>query len=310
MAKEIIVSAEHNNTKLLKVLQKTAPDIASVGIFKLLRKGKISVNNEKVKDHTLLVKTCDVIAIDDVTSKTPKQAVPKIMEFHPEVLFEDECLYVINKPGGLAVHSGAGDTGQTLIDILNGQRSKQEGQVFLVHRLDKFTTGVLILAKSREIAGKLQDIIASEQDKKITKQYTGIVFGNTPVKGSCIEPLDNRPAETYFSRVSSRRWHDQHLSTLDISIKTGRKHQIRRHFADRGFPIAGDDDHGNWKLNKLFFSEFRIKGSMLHCRRIRFLHPVSNMMMDISAPVPEVFLRVMKTQDNKVHTRPARGTKN
>lgn len=206
------------------------------------------------------------------------------------ILYEDDEIYVINKPAGLSVQGG-----KDVKHSLDNDFSLQTGQkVYLVHRLDKDTAGLMIVAKSPFAASKWTKLVGS---KEVKKEYIAICAGqekvNFPVKGSIAEEIiqhgQKKKALTEYEvekiwniPLSEEDWEDK-LSFYKIRLKlqTGRMHQIRIHLANNSLPIAGDDQHGNFKLNKMLRKVHKIK--QLQLASVRLTIP-SGKVFEITLP--------------------------
>ena len=189
------------------------------------------------------------------------------------VLYEDEEIYVINKPAGLSVQGGQGVT-----HSLDNDFAKQVGfKVFLVHRLDKDTSGLMIVAKTPFAAAKWTKLISSKIVKKeyiaicagAMKQKKGVITENVTQHGS------EKSAVTYYNVEEEKQvqteiegFENITLSVIRLKLETGRMHQIRIHLAKNGCPIAGDDQHGNFKLNKALKKSLKIKSLLLASVRL------------------------------------------
>ncbi|EID84100.1 Pseudouridylate synthase, 23S RNA-specific [Treponema sp. JC4] len=189
------------------------------------------------------------------------------------VLYEDDEIYVINKPAGLSVQGGQG-----VKHSLDNDFALQTGQkVYLVHRLDKDTSGLMIVAKSPFAASKWTKLISS---KAVKKEYIAICAGKMKdKKGVITEKLiqhgSEKSAVTYFTVEEEKNFTTEiegyeniSLSFLRLKLETGRMHQIRIHLAKNGCPIAGDDQHGNFKLNKALKKALKIKSLLLASVRL------------------------------------------
>ena len=190
------------------------------------------------------------------------------------VIYENNEIYIINKPAGLAVQGGQG-----IVHSIDRDFAEQTGQkVYLVHRLDKDTSGLMIIAKNPASASKWTKLIGS---KLVKKEYTALCAGIMPektgiIKEEIIQHGDSKPAVTHYS--VEKEWSigisdngdDSviQLSLIRLILETGRMHQIRIHLAKNGCPIAGDDQHGNFKLNKILKKACRIKKLQLAAVRL------------------------------------------
>lgn len=223
------------------------------------------------------------------------------------VVYEDDEIFVINKPAGLAVQGGEG-----IAHPLDQEFSKQVGfKVYLVHRLDKETCGLMVVAKNPKAASKWIELIASKQ---VQKEYTAISFGqpvlngkvqkNGSISSSVVKKKGNNQQEqsaiTNFTLEKS--WEKEvsaptednpdskvsfSFSKIHLKLGTGRMHQIRIHLASVGAPICGDDRHGAFKLNKLAKKHLKIKNLLLCSQRLTI--PTSDGKKSLEIPLPEYF---------------------
>ncbi len=214
-----------------------------------------------------------------------------------DVLYEDDCLLVINKPAGVAVHGGSG-VSFGVIEQLRAANPKAKF-LELVHRLDKETSGILVLAKKRSALVKLHEQV---REGSIDKRYQALVHGQWKNQRQHIRsPLlkyhtadgerrvrvdpDGLASHTVFNVLE--RYPD--FTLLEAELKTGRTHQIRVHLASSGYMIAGDDKYGDFDLNKRLQKAENggLKRMFLHAYRITFIHPETGRPITIEAPLPE-----------------------
>lgn len=223
-----------------------------------------------------------------------------------EVLFEDECLLAVNKPPGVVAHPTHAHTGGTLLNALFGYaRTWPDGQrPSLLSRLDKFTSGVVLVAKTAAIHASLQRSLAA---RTAEKDYLAIVYGRPPVSGTIDlklqrDTVDRRrvvaaatrgtPSMTRFERLSLVRvGPGVVLSLLRCRLVTGRTHQIRVHLASSGWPIVGDPVYGEPRWANVTDDTARdhlraFPRQALHAWRLTFVHPITHMILCIEAPVP------------------------
>ncbi|MCQ2573157.1 MAG: RluA family pseudouridine synthase [Treponema sp.] len=194
------------------------------------------------------------------------------------VLYENEEIYIINKPSGVAVQGGSG-----ISHPLDEEFAKQVGQkVHLVHRLDKDTAGLMIVAKTPQAASKWTKLISSKQ---VQKTYTAYCFGSLSKKKGVINDTviqhgENKVAVTNYQVLEEfdvsvvtqseegEKSQNIKVSKISLELQTGRMHQIRIHLSKNNCPIIGDDTHGNFKLNKLFKKVYKIKNLQLYSTRL------------------------------------------
>ena len=203
-----------------------------------------------------------------------------------EILYEDDNIIIINKPAGLAVQGGKGV--KTSLDRLLAQiRSPSP---LLVHRLDKDTSGALLVAKGKEEAARFSRLINS---KKTTKQYMAVCAGCPKNNEGIIndELLINgvqKKSQTKYKVIKKAILPEIELeySVLELELGTGRMHQIRRHLSMNGNPILGDDKYGNFLLNKKLHKAIGLKRLLLHAAKITIKEEIN---LDINAPLPDYF---------------------
>ncbi|MDR1388475.1 MAG: RluA family pseudouridine synthase [Treponema sp.] len=215
----------------------------------------------------------------------------------PDIIYEDEYILVLNKPSGLAVQGGSG-VAVSMDDMLK----KLSPRPLLVHRLDRDTSGVLITAKSAREAARCEGVFLSGG---AGKHYRAVCAGEPPQTGIIAGGLTVRGREKYahtsFTLVSSgdlaalfnKEEELGRYSLLEITITTGRMHQIRRQLAASGWPVLGDDKYGDFSLNRRLKKSIGVKRLMLHAYMLRF--PAANgAMLEFRAPIPGAFLPYLK----------------
>ena len=217
------------------------------------------------------------------------------------VLYEDENLLVFNKPAGLPVQGGAGI--ETSLDSLLAEVYKT--QIYLVHRLDKETSGVIVTAKTRECANACA-MLFSDHQKGIKKTYLAVCAGIPDKKGTINEKLLIKGKEldastSYESKettaipgLSGKLGNYEGISLVELKPSTGRMHQIRRHLAQLGHPILGDDKYGDFALNKKLKKTHGVKNLLLHASAICLPSSLVKNGIEICAPVPDYFKEPLK----------------
>src|SRR5471030_1817575 len=260
-------------------------------IYRILRSGEVRVNSGRV-DATYRLQDGDKVRIPPMRlgEKAPAAKVPKS---ELPIVFEDEGLLAIAKPAGLAVHGGSGVS----FGVIEQVRAARPEAKFLelVHRLDRDTSGLLLLAKKRAVLIALHELIRSGQ---MDKRYLVLVQGKWPSGKQHVKLKLQR----YVTGAGERRvsvddeGRESHTvfeleracgaySLLRAQLKTGRTHQIRVHLAHLGFPIAGDDKYGDFDLNKRLDKQ-GLKRMFLHAWKLAFLHPLSGDRLRFEAPLP------------------------
>jgi 23S rRNA pseudouridine955/2504/2580 synthase len=270
-------------------------------IYRILRSGEVRVNKGRI-DAQYRLETGDIVRVPPIrTAQTGQdQAHVPIPAAQFDVLFEDEALLVINKPAGVAVHGGSG----VAFGVIEQMREMRPQGRFLelVHRLDRETSGVLMLAKKRSaLVGLHEQIRENRMDKRYYAAVHGEWAGDWGRRRTVKEPLhkfftpdgerrvrvqpDGLPSHTVFNLVD--RWPGYAL--LEAELKTGRTHQIRVHLQHLGLPIVGDAKYGDFALNKaLARANARpgIKRMFLHAHRLKLAHPLTGDTLQFDAPLP------------------------
>jgi 23S rRNA pseudouridine955/2504/2580 synthase len=226
------------------------------------------------------------------------------------VVFEDEALLVLDKPAGVAVHGGSGVSFGVIEQL---RRSRPQAKFLeLAHRLDRETSGLLIVAKKRSALTQLHDQF---RDGQIAKRYLALVKGHWPnpvqhVRLALEKYLtedgerrvsvnaDGKPAHSIVRRVA--RW--QNFSLVEVELKTGRTHQIRVHLTHLGFPLAGDDKYGDFALNRDLM-KVGLKRMFLHAAKLGLPHPLTSERIDLESPLPgdlQAFIDQLNRNERRV----------
>ncbi|MRR50084.1 MAG: RluA family pseudouridine synthase, partial [Rhodocyclaceae bacterium] len=209
------------------------------------------------------------------------------------VVFEDEALLVVDKPAGVAVHGGSGVSFGIIEQLRRGR--PQARFLELAHRLDRETSGLLIIGKKRSALNQLHDLF---RQGKVEKRYLALVRGSWRNALQHVRlPLHKYLTADGERRVSvSEEGKDAHsivrlvarwenFSLVEVELKTGRTHQIRVHLSHLGFPLAGDDKYGDFGLNK-DLQKAGLKRMFLHAAKLRFPHPLTGEVVELGAPLP------------------------
>lgn len=296
----LIVDSESAGQRLDNFLVRILKGVPKSHLYRIVRSGEVRINGGRVDISYRIVAGDEVrvppirVAAADDLQKNPANATrARRVEF--PVLFEDDALLVINKPAGIAVHGGSGlDFG--VIEALREQRPEARF-LELAHRLDRETSGILLVGKKRSSLRVLHDMFRHGGSDK---RYLALVSGRwTDAVKDVRLPLNKYLTDEGERRVSvggdegkfahtifRKSLCGDRFSMVEAQLKTGRTHQIRVHLAHLGFPIAGDDKYGNFALNKKLVGE-GLKRMFLHAWRIRFPHPVSGDLLTIEAPLPK-----------------------
>ena len=291
---EFIVTDNFDNIRIDKYVSSQIKEQTRSFLSKLIEEGNVSVNGKVVsKNHKVKVK-------DDVKVTIPP---PKTLDTLPQnipldIIYEDDCLLVVNKPKGMVVHPAVGNYENTLVNALlyhcGNSLSGINGVLRpgIVHRIDKDTSGLLIVAKT-DIAHK--SLAKQIKEHSFKRQYQAVVYGNFKIdkdtisapigrnprdrKKMCVIDKNSKEAITHFE-VVNRYGVFTHIA---VTLETGRTHQIRVHMAYIGHPVAGDEVYGPKNVIK------ELKGQCLHAGLIGFNHPITNEYMEFSTKVPQYF---------------------
>ena len=300
----IQVSAAQVNQRLDNFLLKTLKNVPKTRIYRIIRKGEVRVNKKRCKpDYKLVIG--DLIRVPPVWVEQHHDAksyiAPDLIEtIEQAVLFENKHLMVIDKPAGLAVHSGSGIS-FGLIDIM--RRIRPETEIELVHRLDRDTSGCLLLAKHRQSLLEMQRRL---QDNSLNKNYLAVVKGHwsgqksevthalkktTMANGERRVRVDPAGQKALTRIVKVTR--GEGYSLLSIQLLTGRTHQIRVHCQAEGHEIAGDTKYGDENFNKAMRKQ-GVKRLMLHASRLELPQTEFNPELVVNANPPDSFNQLMK----------------
>ena len=276
-------------------------------VYRILRSGEVRVNKKRI-DQTYRLQAGDIIRIPPV--KTAEREEKRIPDARFDILYEDDSILVINKPAGVAVHGGSG-VSFGVIEQLRAMRPEAKF-LELVHRLDKETSGILVLAKKRSALTRLHEQI---REGAIDKRYQALVHGNWknqrqhvrlpllkyhPTDGERRVRVDaaGQASHTVFNVLR----HYPDFTLLEAELKTGRTHQIRVHLASSGFVIAGDEKYGDYELNRQLQKgkkgEDALKRMFLHACKITFVHPETGKPVTITAPLPDECAGYLKTLES------------
>jgi len=292
------ISSEQAGQRIDNYLITLLKGVPKSRIYRILRKGEVRVNKGRIKP-TYRLKADDVVRVPPVRMEdkpTPIRPPDAQMErLENAIIFEDKGLIIINKPAGLAVHGGSG-LSFGVIELLRASRPTAP-YLELVHRLDRDTSGCLMIAKKRSYLRHLHDQL--RMDKKIRKHYRALLCGhwdkgkhheNAPLlkvahsSGDRMVRVDEngKQSHTLFKSITTHK----QASYMEIELFTGRTHQIRVHAAHCGHPVAGDDKYGNNDCNREL-KKIGLKRLFLHAYRLEFEHPGSGQEMDIIAPISD-----------------------
>ena len=300
----IEVTDEHDGQRLDNFLMRLCKGVPKSHIYKAVRGGEVRVNKGRVSPDDRLA-TGDIVRVPPMRlpSPTEKRAVPP-GEF--PIVFEDEGLLVIDKPAGVAVHGGSGVS----FGVIEALRASRPDARFLelAHRLDRDTSGLLLIAKKRNVLLSLHEMFRTSGGRK---HYFALVEGDwvndrqhirfaltkwttqTGERRVKVDP-EGQLAHTIVSSV--KRFNG--FSLVDAELRTGRTHQIRVHLAASGFPIVGDDKYGRDETTAQF-SRMGLSRMFLHAHRLEMPHPLTKEPMILEAPLPKACQQILGQLETK-----------
>lgn len=297
--KDYKVNEELVGLRLDKAVSIKDKDLSRMAVQRLIEEENILVNGKKTKASYKL-NLDDVVTI---VKEEPKEVEIVAQDIPLDIVYEDNDILVVNKQKGLVVHPGNGNPDGTLVNaIMNHCKDSLSGiggeiRPGIVHRIDKDTSGILIIAKNDKAHINISDQIKNHEVKKT---YIALVRGIVKENMATIDmPIarsnkdrtkmavarDGKNAVTHIKVLERFKG----FTLLEVNIETGRTHQIRVHLSEIGYPIVGDYVYSNGK------NPFDVVGQMLHSMKIEFRHPVTNEQMKLEAKLPEYFEKVLET---------------
>ncbi|MDK2932419.1 MAG: rRNA synthase [Clostridiales bacterium] len=296
--RQLKVKAEEHNIRIDKYLSDRINDLSRSYVQKIIQDGLVQVNGKNVKSN-YKVKGNDII---DIKIPKPEKLEVKAEDIHLDIIYEDTDLLVVNKPQGMVVHPAAGNYTGTLVNALmkhcGNNLSAINGVIRpgIVHRIDKDTSGLLLVAKNNQAHLKLAKQI---KNHSLTRRYVAIVYGNiknnvgtidAPIgrhpidrKKMCVTTKNSRNAITHFNVIEKLA----HFTYIECKLETGRTHQIRVHMSYIGHPIVGDPVYGPKK------DKFNLNGQALHAKLLGFIHPTTQEYMEFEVSPPPYFEKIL-----------------
>jgi 23S rRNA pseudouridine955/2504/2580 synthase len=302
----LTVGEESAGQRIDNFLLRVLKGVPKSHVYRILRSGEVRLNRGRVGPDARLAPG-DVVRIPPLRmAKAAKQQAVPARAFRPGVLYEDDALVAVDKPAGLAVHGGSG-IALGLIEQLRAARPEARF-LELVHRLDRDTSGVLLIAKKR---AALVDLHAQLRDGTMDKRYLVLVRGpwrdamrkvDIPLHKFVTREGERRVrideggqrAITIFRRLEARPRHTPPVALLEAELRTGRTHQIRVHLAHLGHALAGDDKYGDFAWNRELARK-GLKRMFLHARRLTFRHPTNGREMTVESALPAELARFAAT---------------
>jgi len=298
---EYVVSDEYEGLRIDKLLSELSPSFSRTYIRKLIDDKKVFCNGKNVKASFCISEN------DYIKMEIPPAEIPEILpqDIPLDIIYEDEDVLVVNKPKDMVVHPAAGHYKDTLVnavmyhchDNLSGINGVMRPGI--VHRIDKDTTGSVIICKNDNAHQKIAEQL---KEHSINRVYHAICYGVIKEDEGTIETLIGRSANdrkkmavvtsggkeavTHFRVL--KRFEEDNMTYIECRLETGRTHQIRVHMAHIGHPLLGDEVYaGNRK------SRFKLKGQCLHAKTLGFIHPTTKEYIETDAPLPEYFSHLL-----------------
>ena len=272
-------------------------DVSRSKVSKMIKNEEILVNGKKTKNSYIL-KENDLVEVGEIKEEI-MQALPEKMDL--DIIYEDDDVIVVNKPNGMVVHPAVGNKSKTLVNGLlyhskNLSTINGEFRPGIVHRIDAYTTGLLMVAKN----DKAHKILAKElEEKKTTRKYIALVWGiintdtgtiDAPIgrdindrKKMAGTDINSKDAITHFKVIERY----SNATLIELKLETGRTHQIRVHMNYIGYPVVNDPVYGRRKL-------IDNTGQCLHAKTLGFIHPTTHEYMEFDSPLPPCFENILK----------------
>ena len=298
-----IVTENEKGKRLDAYIATKNENITRTSAQRMIEEGNILVNGKKQK-------VAYKINTDDVVTVVPEEIKEISIDAEDipiNVIYEDNDIIVVNKPKGMVVHPANGNYNGTLVNAIMGMCKETlsgiggELRPGIVHRLDKDTSGLLIIAKNDKAHVKMSDQIKNHEVKKT---YIALVRGVIKENEATIDmPIGrstsdrkkmavNKEGKNAITHIKVLKRYDKY-TLLQVNIETGRTHQIRVHLSYIGYPIIGDTTYSNGK------NEFGVVGQCLHAKSLEFKHPITGKEMKLEAPLPEYFQDIINKLDNE-----------
>ena len=292
------ITEENSNIRIDRYLAEQCPDLSRSYIQKLVKDGAVFVNNRQIKANY------KVQPQDQVILTIPDMQVPDILpENIPlDILYEDQWLLVVNKPKDMVIHPSAGHMEGTLVNAVMAHCGEHLSGINgvlrpgIVHRIDKDTTGALLICKDDTVH---RDLAEQLKVHSIKRRYRAIVQGNLKEDQGTVDapvgrhPTDRKKMAVNYKNGKEAVTHYQVLERfgnatyIECRLETGRTHQIRVHMASLGHPLLGDTIYGSSK------NPYHLQGQALHAMILGFVHPITREYLEFQAPLPEYFIKLL-----------------
>ena len=293
------VASDTVSVRIDRYLTEQCPELSRSYIQKLLKDQKVKADHKTVKANYKVQPGQEIVV--EIPDAEPLDIQPEDIPL--DILYEDPYLLVVNKPKGMVVHPAAGHTGGTLVNAVMAHCGENLSGINgvlrpgIVHRIDKDTTGALLVCKTDEVHRSLAKQL---KEHSIKRRYRAIVRGNLKEDTGTIEgPIGRHPTDRKKMAINYKNGKDAvtHYKVLErfgqytyveCRLETGRTHQIRVHMSSIGHPLLGDTVYGSGK------DPFHLEGQTLHAMILGFIHPITGEYMEFSAPLPEYFLKLLE----------------
>lgn len=293
------VASDTVSVRIDRYLTEQCPELSRSYIQKLLKDQKVKADHKTVKANYKVQPGQEIVV--EIPDAEPLDIQPEDISL--DILYEDPYLLVVNKPKGMVVHPAAGHTGGTLVNAVMAHCGENLSGINgvlrpgIVHRIDKDTTGALLVCKTDEVHRSLAEQL---KEHSIKRRYRAIVRGNLKEDTGTIEgPIGRHPTDRKKMAINYKNGKDAvtHYKVLErfgqytyveCRLETGRTHQIRVHMSSIGHPLLGDTVYGSGK------DPFHLEGQTLHAMILGFIHPITGEYMEFSAPLPEYFLKLLE----------------
>jgi len=297
------VSTDAAGQRLDKFLRRRLENLPLSHLYKLVRTKKVRVNGARAEVAQLLQPGDEITVHVLQAGQPPPPKPPESIGQDFKVLYEDEHILAVDKPSGLAIHPGSGISGETLVDQVRAYLARQgvrtpEGEFkpSPAHRLDRETSGVVVVAKTRQAMVRLTEMFtAGEADK----MYLALAKGRFQRESGSIDLRLAEHQQTYASKqqrgvnLQAALTHWKKLdggpeaTLLEVTIETGRTHQIRRHLEAIGHPVVGDAKYGDFPFNRIAQRQWGVRRMFLHSARLALAHPLTKKRLIFESPLPQ-----------------------
>lgn len=294
---KLTVTAEYAGWRIDKFLAEQRADFSRSVWQKMIKEGQVAINQKVIKSGNHKISATDIIEIAELP-QVHENPLPQPEDIPLDILFEDDNLLLIDKPAGIVAHPGDGSEHGTVVNALLHKFAnfadafEDKHRPGIVHRLDKDTSGLLLIAKNQECLERLQRMF---KNREINKTYLAVIHGHPrqqndtihhaiarhPVnrkKMACVK--DGKHAVTHFSVIQQGFIDNQPVAFLEVKIETGRTHQIRVHLSEIHLPIIGDKLYGGSRRNP------HAPRQMLHAWELEFKHPFTGRKHKLISPIP------------------------